>query len=292
MPEYARGQELVRQKSNTGRQLNLVREDGERPKLGEVLVRSGAIRSEQLQHALDQQKKLKLPVGQLLVRLNYLTDEAMRQALSLQLNVPFLDLDRVTIDPALSRIVNRSYARRHSLLPVARVGGTLTICMDDPTNHAAIEDLRGSTGRVITIVTATHEAIERAFERVYPERARTPAANLDVIPDDDGEKEQAKSKYIDDSRQIKNAEALVRQLLSMAIELRSSDIHLETLSDRLQVRFRIDGVLEEIDLGELQALCNDGSRQVVSRLKILGKLDIAERRRPQDGSFRLRVDRR
>jgi type IV pilus assembly protein PilB len=285
-------QELVRQKLVTQRQLNLVREHAQRPKLGEVLVRSGAISGEQLQHALDQQKQLKLPVGQLLVRLKYLTDETMRQALSVQLNVPYLDLDRVTIDPALSRIVNQSYARRHSLLPVARVGQTLTICMDDPSNRFVIEDLKGSTGHVVTVVTASHEAIERAFERVYPERARPATQSLDVIADDESDKDAVRSKYIDDSRQIRNADALVRQLLSMAIELRSSDIHLETLADRLQVRFRIDGVLEEIDLGELQHLCNEGSRQVVSRLKILGKLDIAERRRPQDGSFRLRVDRR
>jgi type IV pilus assembly protein PilB len=284
--------ERARQQLVTARQLNLVRERGERPRLGEVLVRSGAIHADQLQHALDQQKELKLPVGQLLVRLNYVTDEAMRQALSVQLNVPFLDLDRLTVDPALSRIINRSYASRHSLLPVARVGQSLTICMDDPTNHAAVEELRASTGRSITVVTGTHDAIVRAFERVYPARDKTLAPNVDVVPEDDSDKEAAASKYVDDARQTRDADALVRQLLTMAIELRSSDIHLETLSDRLQVRFRIDGVLEEIGLGELQHLCNESSRQVVSRLKILGKLDIAERRRPQDGSFRLRVERR
>jgi type IV pilus assembly protein PilB len=284
--------ERARQQLVTARQLNLVRERGARPRLGEVLVRSGAIHADQLQHALDQQKELKLPVGQLLVRLNYVTDEAMRQALSVQLNVPFLDLDRLTVDPALSRIINRSYASRHSLLPVARVGQSLTICMDDPTNHAAVEELRASTGRSITVVTGTHDAIVRAFERVYPARDKTLAPNVDVVPEDDSDKEAAASKYVDDARQTRDADALVRQLLTMAIELRSSDIHLETLSDRLQVRFRIDGVLEEIGLGELQHLCNESSRQVVSRLKILGKLDIAERRRPQDGSFRLRVERR
>ncbi len=281
--------ELARQKRLSQRPLNLVREASERPRLGEVLVRGGAINADQLHHALTQQKQLKLPIGQLLVRLNYLSDETMRQALSVQLNVPFLDLDRVTIDPALSRIINPSYARRHSLLPVAKVGQSLTICMDDPTNHSAIEELKGSTGRIVTVVTSSHEAIERAFRRVYPEPMEAPPQSLDLEADEESEKE-AKSKYIED-RQIRNADTVVRQLLSMAIELRSSDVHLETLSNRLQVRFRIDGVLEEMALGELQDLCNQGAREVVSRLKILGKLDIAERRRPQDGSFRLRVDR-
>ena len=192
----------------------------------------------------------------------------------------------------MNRVINRSYARRHSLLPVARVGQTLTVCMDDPTDHTATEELRGSTGCVVTVVTASHEAIERAFGRLYPERVETPSQSLDLIPDDESEKEASKSKYIDDYRQNKNADVVVRQLLSMAIERRSSDIHLETLSNRLQVRFRIDGVLEEMSGGELQNLCNQGAREIVSRLKILGKLDIAERRRPQDGSFRVRVDRR
>jgi type IV pilus assembly protein PilB len=286
------GQELVRKKRVTQRQLNLVRESTERLKLGEVLARSGAIDADQLQHALNQQKKLKLPIGQVLVHLRYLSDETMKQALSVQLNVPFLDLDRLTIDPGLSRIINRSYARRRSLLPVSSIGQSLTVCMDDPTNHAAIEELRASTGCVVTVVTAGHDAIERAFSRLYPERGKAPSPSLDLKPDEESETEAGKSKYLDDSRQTKNAEAVVRQLLSLAIELRSSDIHLEKLPQRLQVRFRIDGVLEEMALGELQTLCNQGALEVVSRLKILGKLDIAERRRPQDGSFRLRVDRR
>ncbi|MGH9143681.1 MAG: hypothetical protein ACRD2I_21300, partial [Vicinamibacterales bacterium] len=247
--------ELARQKLMPQRPLNLVRESSERPRLGEVLVRGGAINADQLHHALTQQKQLKLPIGQLLVRLNYLSDEIMRQALSVQLNVPFLDLDRVTIDPALSRIINPSYARRHSLLPVAKVGQSLTICMDDPTNHSAIEELRGSTGRIVTVVTASHEAIERAFRRVYPEPMEAPTQSLDLVADEESDKEANKNKYIED-RQIRNADTVVRQLLSMAIELRSSDVHLETLSNRLQVRFRIDGVLEEMALGELQDLCN------------------------------------
>jgi type II secretory ATPase GspE/PulE/Tfp pilus assembly ATPase PilB-like protein len=162
--------------------------------------------------------------------------------------------------------------------------------MDDPTNHAAIEELSGSTGRAVTVVTASHEAIERAFRRVYPEPLETPSQNVDLVADEESEKEANRSKYAED-RQNKNADTVVRQLLAMAIERRSSDVHLETLSNRLQVRFRIDGVLEEMALGDLQDLCNQGAREIVSRLKILGKLDIAERRRPQDGSFRLRVDR-
>ena len=283
------GQLLVRRNLVTHRQLNLLLEtSNKRPKLGETLVRSGAISADQLQHALSQQGQLKLPIGQLLVRLSYISDDTMRQALSVQLNVPFVDLDRMTIDPALNRTINRSYARRRSLVPVAHVAQSLTVCMDDPTDHAAIEELNRTTGCVVTVVTASHEAIERAFGRLYSEPAEpSPVAGLDLRTEEDKET-PSKSRYVDEYRQNKNADTIVRQLLSMAIDRRSSDIHLETLSNRLQIRFRIDGVLEEISLGELQTLCNQSAREIVSRLKILGKLDISERRRPQDGSFRVR----
>jgi type IV pilus assembly protein PilB len=288
------GQVLLGQQLITRRQLNLALEAAnKRPKLGEVLVRNGSLTADQLQHALTQQIKLKLPIGQLLVRLNYLTDETMRQALGAQLNVPFVDLDRTTIEPTLKRIINRSYARRGSLVPVASVGQSLTVCMDDPTNQAIIEELHRSTGYVVTVVTASHDAIERAFARLYGSPADTVPpveGSLDLITED--EAVGGKSRYIDDFRQNKKADTLVKQLLSTALERRASDIHIETLSSHLQVRFRIDGVLEEAQLGELQTVCNQSAREIVSRLKILGKLDIAERRRPQDGSFRVRVDRR
>jgi type IV pilus assembly protein PilB len=289
-PHVPLGQLLVRAGLVTQRQLQLVLQNTEkRLKLGAVLVQAGAITDRQLQHALEEQKKLKLPIGEVLIQLNYLTDEAMRQALGVQLDVPFVDLDRMTIDPALSRVINRSYASRHALMPVARVGQSLTICMNDPTSRAVIEELSRLTGCMVNVVTATREAIERAFSRLYPDQSEKPAQNVDVVTEEVGE--AGKSKYFEEYRQS-NAEAVVRQLLSLAIERRSSDVHLETLSNRLQVRFRIDGVLEEIDLGELQTVCNQSAREIVSRVKILGKLDIAEKRRPQDGSFRVRLERK
>ncbi len=103
--------------------------------MGEILLAGGAITKHQLEHALAQQASLKLPLGKVLLKLEYITDETMRQALSAQLNVPFIDLEKVTIDRGLARLINRSYARRHSLLPIAQVGRTVTVAMDDPTAH-------------------------------------------------------------------------------------------------------------------------------------------------------------
>src|SRR5215207_1991490 len=145
---------------------------GNRAKLpiGEVLVRSGAISEEQLQDALKQQKNgNKQRLGRLLLTLGYVSDETMRQALSTQLNIPFVDLERLRIDPALGRTINQAYARRHNLLPVSSIGRSLTVCMDDPTDQSVVTELTRLTGYSISVVTASHEAIKAAFARLYNE---------------------------------------------------------------------------------------------------------------------------
>jgi type II secretory ATPase GspE/PulE/Tfp pilus assembly ATPase PilB-like protein len=288
------GQILVHQGVLARGQLKLLLErSGKRPKLGDVLIRSRIISRKQLDHALTQQKQIGGPLGQVLIKLGYATDQTLRQALCIQLDIPYLDLDQISLDRELSRQVNQSYARRKWLLPVARMGHSLTVCMDDPTDQRAIEELAQSTGLAVTVVTSSRDAIRRAFARLYDEPGRP--ASSDPIAIVVGEQvETTRSRYVDDylrSQQSKVADAVVRRLLSIAIERRASDIHVETLADRLQIRFRIDGLLESIDLGELEEQSNQSAREIVSRLKILGKLDIAERRRPQDGSFRVKVDR-
>jgi type IV pilus assembly protein PilB len=164
--------------------------------------------------------------------------------------------------------------------------------MDDPTNKTVREDLARSTGLSVTVVTASHDAIGRAQARLYDETADL-ASRLDTVDllVEEAAQRTLKSKYVEEYVQDKKANALVRRLLATAVAQRASDIHLETLASRMQIRFRIDGVLEDLDLGDLQDACNRGAREIVSRLKILAKLDIAERRRPQDGAFRVRVDR-
>ena len=293
---------LVGQKLITAKQLALVLERGNRRlKLGEVLRRSGSITEEQLQHGLQEQQRTKLPLGEVLIKLGYLTDEAMRQALCVQLDVPYVDLDRLTLDKGLTRLINRNYARRHWLVPVAHVGHVLTISMNDPTKAAVVEELAASTGFVVSVVTSSHEAIKRAFKRMYEQSVdagpatASPATHIETIEVNDQPEGEAgtapKSRHVDDYLQDNRADGAVRQLLALALERRCSDIHLEMLAGRLLVRFRVDGILQELALGPLQETCNQISREVISRIKVLAKLDIAERRRPQDGSFRVRLER-
>jgi len=290
------GQVLVREKYLTEAALAQVLDgDGKRSRLGDVLVRSGAITDEQLQHGLRQQGKHKMPLGRLLIKLGYISDERMRQALAQQLNVPFFDLDRLSLDPSLSRVINRSYARRHLLVPVAAIGDTVTVCMDDPTDRATVEELARTTGHNISVVTASNQAITNALARLYSETPAAPgrpaAEQIEIVTEQDPDAPPVRSRYVNEYRHGKNADVVVRRLLTMAIERRASDVHIEMLSNRLHIRFRVDGVLESLNIGDLQQACNESPREIVSRVKILASLDIAERRRPQDGSFRVRLER-
>ncbi len=284
------GQVLIDMGLITRRQLHLVLAWAKkRPKLGEVLLKSSMIDAVQLERALAEQKALQLPLGATLVRLGYLTEEAMRQALCLQMNVPFLNLDHIKIDPALARLVNRSYAMRHRLVPLARVADTLTVAMDDPTDTQCADELAQSSGCSIQVVTSSLASIQAAIARMYdPTPEDEQLETMEVVSDPSLDR-SITSEYSPESRR---ADGIVRQLVLAAIERRSSDIHLEPLAQhQLLVRFRIDGILQALDLGPLQKACNDNALAVISRIKILAQLDIAERRRPQDGSFRLRVDR-
>lgn len=263
-----------------------------RPRLGDVLIRSGALTEAQLAHALSQQSKNHRPLGELLIKLGYISDEKMRQALARQLHISFVDLDGMSLDKQLAKTINSAFARRHGLVPVARIAQTLTVCMSDPTQRAVIDDLKRVSGLAVTVVTASHEAIRRAHRRLYGDAAAIPAGqeSVDLLVDEVTDT-KPRTRYVPDPVNDKRADVLVRQLLTKAVAHRATDLHLEMLSSRMQVRFRIDGILETMDLGSLQDACDASAREIVSRLKILARLDVAERRRPQDGGFRVRVDR-
>ena len=266
------GQILIDSGLISWRQLHLLLAWAERqPKLGEVLIKSRAIDAVQLSRALDEQKKLELPLGETLVKLGYLTEEVMRQALCLQMNVPYLDLDRMNIDPTLARYVNRSYAVRHRLVPVARVAETLTVAMDDPSDVECAEGLAQSTGCLIRVVTSSSASIQEAIARVYdplPEEQIESVTLVAVSDPDTG----VSAQY---SQENRRADGIVRQLMHMAIERQASDVHLEPLSqNKLHVRFRIDGVLQKLDVGSLLNACHENALGIVSRIKILAKLDI------------------
>src|SRR2546426_2966237 len=185
--------------------------------------------------------------------------------------------------------VNEKFAMKHRIVPLARVGNVLVVAMDDPTQTRIIDDLQRSTGLKIEMITSNSAQIPRALERLYRVDV-TPSLDSGTTVDVIGEDADADMYGGSVAHQMDSADEIVRKLLRVAVDRGASDIHLETVSSRLQARFRIDGMLQHFNLGTLG---DDLSRQrgeVLSRIKILATLDIAERRRPQDGSFRARVE--
>lgn len=286
------GQILVERNAITQKQLNLFLDIyRKRPQLGEILVKSKTITRDQLNVALEHQKAAGLPLGEILLKLKHLTEETLRQALSTQLNIPFIDLGRFSIDRSLARLINKTYAKRHHLVPIARLGNTITVAMDDPTDVEVINELQSLTGFTVNVVTATHAQIQRAFSQAYAEQLREGpqiADRLELITDHPPVP-MTKVKYREDHRPTKKADDLVRNLINIARAHKASDIHLETVDRRMQARFRIDGVLQALNLGVLDDSINVNRGAIISRIKVLGNLDIAEKRRPQDGSFRVHV---
>ena len=288
------GQILVDQKAISAKQLNqFIDKHHKRARFGEILLKSKVITGEQLEIALSYQRTTGLPLGEMLIKLNYINEETMRQALCKHLNIPFIDLDKFMIEPSLRKLINKSYAKNNRIIPIANLGNTMTIAMEDPTNTSVIKELRSSTGLAINMVTSSSSKIRHAFAKLYGEElsGEQEVDHGQELISDEEVGEASKSKYVEEYQQSQRADDSVRKVINIAVKNRTSDIHIESLDNRLLVRFRIDGVLQELNLGVLQDSINKNRKEIISRIKILGKMDISEKRRPQDGSFRVRLER-
>lgn len=302
------GHLLVSRRVVTREQLKMVLQLHRRsPRLGEILVNSRCITGTQLTRALAEQERAGLAVGEMLVRLGYVTERQVRRALCMQLNIEFLELSPVLLDPELKNLINPRFAMKHLVVPLARIGTTLVVAMDDPTQTGVVDDLRSWTGLNIEVITSTTSGIRQALDALY--NGHTPSASSwsesppvanephVVALEDIGQlsteasARRKRTESLDARSGFESVNETLRALLRMAINHAASDIHLEMVDRRMQPRFRIDGVLQELSLGALVEQINQDRAKILSRLKILSKLDIAEKRRPQDGSFRARIER-
>ncbi len=298
------GQILVEKNFIGAEQLQYVLEKhNKKTRLGDILLRSGIISEQNLEKALKEQKKSGVRLGEILLKKSLVSEKDMRQALCTQLNIPYLDISRLDIDLNLTKIINRDYASRHHIIPISMTESSITLAMDDPTNNEIVAELEMFTRLKINIVTTSQDSIQKAFQKLYPQETQdyellttefdneNDPAELTIDLEEDDSEETSKPSYVE-AHESKRADVLVQRIISLAIQRNTSDIHLENLDQRLAVRFRIDGLLQELDLGNLQKDINNFHREVISRIKIIGKLDIAEKRLSQDGSFRSQVVRK
>jgi type IV pilus assembly protein PilB len=241
--------------------------------LGDILLEGGLVTHEQLADAYDEHQRVGRALGRVLVDHGVLTESQLVAALAQQIGMPFVDLTEFNIDGAALASVSASVARRYNALPIGYDDGRLIVAMSDPANVFAIDDIRSITGLDVKPVVATKSDIVTAINRYH--RAESDLDDITMSLDSEEEEDLSTLKeVVEDAPIVK----FVNLLITQAINDRASDIHLEPNERDLRVRFRIDGVLHDI----MRSPRNIQSG-VISRLKIMADINIAERRIPQDG---------
>jgi len=264
-------------------------------RLGDLLVKEKIITPEQLEKANKAQKEQNCRLGSALVKLGFLTDEDVTNFLSRQYGVPAINLSYFEIDPAVVKLIPFETAKRYQILPLSRVGASLTIAMVDPTNVFAMDDIKFMTGFNIEPVVASESSILEGIEKAYgggkgkEEDLETVMQSMSEMSESDVEL-QAEEAEMELSQLEKAADEapvvkLVNLILTDAVKRGASDIHIEPYEKEFRVRFRIDGVLQSIMSPPLKL-----KDAITSRLKIMSKLDISEKRLPQDGRIMLKMN--
>jgi type IV pilus assembly protein PilB len=258
-------------------------------RLGELLVREKLISLQQLRQAQDEQKISGQNLGYTLAKLGYISDDEITSFLSTQYRLPAIDLDEFDVDAEVIRLVSREVCEKHKILPVSRSGSSLIVAMADPTNLHAIDDIKFLTGYNVEPVVASETAIHGAIERYYNVGPSYDEVMAEFNIDDEDIDFSASEEELN-ALELERASAdapvvrLVNMLLLNAIRKQASDVHIEPYERKLRVRYRVDGVLHEEMTPPLKL-----KSALVSRLKIMSKLDIAERRLPQDGRIKLKL---
>jgi type IV pilus assembly protein PilB len=290
-------------------------------KLGEILVRENLISPQDLREALEYQRQHGGRLGFNLVKLGLITDDIITAVLSRHYGIPSVNLDLFNIDPSVLSLIPQEVTQKHSVLPLSRVGATLTLAMVDPTNVFAIDDVKFMTGLNVEPVVVAEGSVQQAIAKYYgssreielasvsTEEITLPTSSngsngsgaithddlvsLDSIDFETGQTEDVEvledNEEIDLSTLSRMSEdapvvRLVNVLLVDSLRRGASDIHVEPYEKELRIRFRIDGVLYDVMHPPLKM-----RDALISRIKIMSKLDISEKRLPQDGRIKIKV---
>jgi type IV pilus assembly protein PilB len=272
-------------------------------RIGELLLKEKRITPEQLQEVLNYQKANGGKLGMNLVKMGFVKDEDITALLSKQYGVPSINLTQFEIDPAVIKLIPAETSHKYQIIPLSRSGATLTIAMTDPTNVFAMDDIKFMTGYNVEPVVASESAVNDALEKYYPTQIKRidsvggasaldaatraleempidgPAADVEILDDLEEISAEALQRQGEDAPVIK----LVNIILMSAIQKGASDIHIEPYEKEFRVRYRIDGILYNIMSPPMKF-----RDAVTSRVKIMSKLDIAEKRLPQDGRIKIR----
>src|ERR1700736_997131 len=261
-------------------------------RLGELLTKAGLISQDQLKEALKLQKETGGKLGETLIKLGFVSEEDITECLSQQFGVPSINLAHFEIDSGVIKLIPADVARKYNILPVNKTGATITIAMADPTNVFAMDDIKFMTGYNVEPVVASELGIKAAIDNYYgptsslelkkvmEDLQSAESADLEVLEDDEELDVAALQEGAEEAPVVK----LVNLIMTDAIKRGASDIHVEPYEKEYRVRFRVDGILYEIMNPPLKL-----KDAITSRLKILAKLDISEKRLPQDVRIKLKM---
>ncbi len=261
-------------------------------RLGEILIKESLITADQLKSALDYQVAHGGRLGTSLMKLGFITDDEITEVLSRQYGVPSINLKYYEVDPAVIKLIPQDTALRYQIVPLSRVGSTLTIAMTDPTNVFAMDDIKFMTGFNVEPVVASETSINEAISKFYGDVESV--EELTKVMKDLGAEEAADLELASEEQEMDLAtleraaeEApiikLVNLVLTDAVKRGASDIHIEPYERELRVRFRVDGILQAVMTPPLKL-----KDAITSRIKIMSKLDISEKRLPQDGRIMIK----
>lgn len=259
-----------------------------------ILLESKRVTKEQLDEALDLQRKKKLPLKRILIEKKIISENELLSLLSQQLYVPTLQLAKYKFSPEIINLIPEEVAKKYTVIPVSKIGDTLTVAISDPLNIFALDDLKTITRYNIDIVLSSEDDIKKSIISCY----RGQAKDIDSILSDETISEASKNVELLRQDAIELSEALeesqappivklVDLMLTQALRNRASDVHIEPEYNCLRVRYRIDGAL--CDAFELP---KSKQNAVLARIKIISNLDITESRLPQDGRFKVKLDNR
>ena len=268
-------------------------------RIGELLLKEKRISPEQLQEALNYQRQNGGKLGFHLVKLGFVKDDEITALLSKQYGVPSISLQKFEIDPAVIKLVPAETAQRYQIIPLSRNGATLTIAMTDPTNVFAMDDIKFMTGYNVEPVVASEAAVGEAIQKYYAqaiaasqsssalEVATRALEEMPAVQTDDveviEELEEISAELLAKQGEEAPVIKLVNVILMSAIQKGASDIHIEPYEKELRVRYRVDGILYNVMQPPMKF-----RDAMTSRIKIMSRLDIAEKRLPQDGRIKVR----
>ena len=254
-------------------------------RLGEMLIDAGLLTEEQLMRALDMQKGSGKRLGTVLIDNGFITEAQLIDMLRVQLGIDFIDLTEVNIPPEMVDILPKNIAKKNDIIPVKLEGDVLYLAMQDPLNFMAVEEARMVTRRQILPMIATAAGINRAYNILYENEGAVKA--MSQMRQEAGFIEEEEVQTPEQDTQDTGAAPtirLVNSIIERAVTERASDIHIEPGKEKMLVRIRVDGRLMQI-----LTIPKELQQAVISRLKVMGNMDIAERRIPQDGRSAIRI---